>query len=206
MGNFAHVILTRFNLRRRGHPPPNRDWLRHRVDLFARFCFPSVMGQTNMNFRWFVFVDPETPSDVLVDLRSLGDGAQVMFCPLSGFDVHRATALVRQELGRSVDYLITTTLDNDDAIARGFVDEVQRQFHGQSFELLNFSSGLRLMLGSGKLYAVSLPASPFVSLIETVEAAVTIWGCLPHSSIAERFRVRDVHTPPLWLQVIHERN
>ena len=39
------------------------NWLKHRYYLFETFCFPSILSQTNKNFKWLVFFDKDTPSE-----------------------------------------------------------------------------------------------------------------------------------------------
>lgn len=99
--NYTHLIVTRFNLQLwDGAKPLDVAWLAHRFELFEQYCYPSVVGQTEQNFKWFV------------------------------------------------------------------------------------------------------------SLIEKLEDAPhTILRCLPHSTIIERYGiVREINKPPMWLQVVHERN
>lgn len=61
----AYVIFTRFNLPSKGYESVVRstdDWLQKRVELFERFCLPSVMAQTDQDFSWIVYFDPHSPA------------------------------------------------------------------------------------------------------------------------------------------------
>src|SRR5208282_1904259 len=59
--SFSHVLLTRFNVRLSSpETPPSDDWIAHRLDLFQRYCVPSVASQTVQDFRWIVLIDSRT--------------------------------------------------------------------------------------------------------------------------------------------------
>lgn len=65
MKNFQHFILTRFNI------PFIREsnidflfddkYLSERFSIFLKYCYPSIVNQSNQNFLWLVFFDDRTP-------------------------------------------------------------------------------------------------------------------------------------------------
>jgi hypothetical protein len=123
------------------------------------------------------------------------------------FDPEFAARVARKHIGSGVTHLVTTTLDSDDALARSFVGQVRSQARDVEFELINFVEGLRLVERTGALYHCRLRSNPFITAVEKLEQAKTIWGYLPHATILERVReVRDVISDPLWLQVVHGGN
>jgi hypothetical protein len=205
VSRFTHLILTAFNVRIAGAPGLDPQWLHHRFELFERFCYPSVRSQTNQDFTWIVLLDPDTPDPFRERIEALEKYPRFrpVFIPsLAGY--RRPTL---DHISADSTHVITTTLDNDDAIATGFVDRVQREFHDQDFELVNFLTGLRLDRKSGKLYRHHVPTNPFISLIERNDDPTTIRGCGAHNLLSSKFsQIRDVDTEPLWLQVLHDRN
>ncbi len=208
--SFAHLIITRFNLRYPNSEPVSEAWLAHRLPLFRDFCYASVRGQTCQNFRWLVLFDTTTPPAFRAQIDELATWDNFVPCYIDGFDYEAILALIRPYITADTTHLLTTTLDNDDALAADFVAEVQAQVAGQAFELLNFRHGYRLNTATDKLYDVAIATNPFVSLIENVEQGqfLSIVGCLPHSTMAQRFSsaIREIETRPLWLQVVHGRN
>ena len=106
-------------------------------------------------------------------------------------------------------HLISTTLDNDDALSAEFIATAQAQFNTQFLTIINFPTGLRLSTTTKKLYHCSLPCNPFVTLIEELgEQPHTVARCLPHSTIPDRYPdILEIETEqPQWLQVVHGRN
>lgn len=207
---FQHLILTRFNVRVWDSIRPGPNWHKHRFELFEQFCYPSVKGQSQQNFEWLVFFDAETPAEYRPKIADFARWPHFHPHFLNGYDLRDIQKIVRSYLTPDTTHLISTTLDNDDALHRDFVAQVQAQFSGQAFELVNFSNGLRLDVASEKVYACAIATNPFITLIEEIKSAenlLTITGCLPHSTIPHRFQaIRDVETQPLWLQVVHGRN
>ena len=64
--SYNHFIITRFNLK---FPDvtggkntsvigvPANEWLANRTDLFMKYCLPSVLNQTSVNFKWLLYFD-----------------------------------------------------------------------------------------------------------------------------------------------------
>ena len=204
---FSHLIVTRFNLELFGSCGRDPDWLADRVCLFERFCYPSVRGQTNQEFRWLVLLNAETPREVRDRIGALAEWPPFRPCFLQQHNLEAIQKAIRNNIPDDIEYLMTTTLDNDDALARTFVERLQNAFTRQQFELINFTNGLRLDLNRNRLYRCHIPSNPFISLIERDHDPTTVAGCLPHSTIPSRFEsIREIECEPMWLQVIHGRN
>ncbi len=208
--SFNHFILTRFNLKMWTDVELDEAWYQHRFSLFEQFCWPSVKAQTNQSFTWLLFFDQSTPQAFLPYIETYKNHPHTQIHFINGFDLRAMLQIIRAQLVDTTTHLITTTLDNDDALATTYVEQLQRQFKAQPFELINFTEGLRYDVNREKLYACQLHSNPFISLIEQIKPNQkfrSIAGCLPHSTIASRFSpLTDIQSSPLWLQVIHDRN
>jgi hypothetical protein len=208
---FQHVVLTVFNVRLHfgGNAPPGEDWLRHRFRLFEELCLPSMRAQRNQQFTWLVLFDAGTPA--VYRERIAGYAAWRNFVPCftdQVMSVETFAAMKKDLVARHIppaDYLITSTLDNDDALHEAYLDTVQRQFEAQPYEFIYITHGFALDYTRRKLYRKDDPTSPFVSLIERMEGWTTVW-LASHRELARYGPVRQVETEPLWLQVIHGRN
>jgi hypothetical protein len=203
MDNFQHVILTRFNVKIEQAAPPGDDWLDHRLSLFERFCLPSVKAQTCGNFVWVIFCDPDIPQAFLERIRSYSrwETLRPIFFR-NVFEQGMARAAVTG-LARGHSHLITTRLDNDDAICRTFVESVQRNFHSQEFEFLNFTNGY--IWNEGRVLSGSHASNAFISLVERTADYSTVY-CGNHMELDRVGPVVQIATPAAWLQVVHGRN
>ncbi len=200
---FRHLILTRFNVRIEQSGPPDEAWLEHRFSLFERFCLPSVEAQTSDNFTWILFCDPRIPAPYLDRIR--GYARWPAFRPIyfrHQFDQAMVRATVA-EFARGTTHLISTRLDNDDAICRTFVESVQSHFRGQAFEFLNFTNGY--VWCDGSIRAAQHGSNPFISLVESTADYSTVY-CGNHMELGQQGPVVQIAEPAAWLQVIHGRN
>ncbi len=125
-GDVDHVLLTRFNLPSTGMEGVIRareGWLRNRVELFERYCAPSVAGQTRP-VTWIIYFDPEGPRWLMDRLAPLVDRG--LFRPIPRASVSREELLsdIRASVPSPRRHLLTTNLDNDDGLAVDFSERV----------------------------------------------------------------------------------
>jgi hypothetical protein len=135
INSLGHVLITRFSYRNPG--VPNRaagaDWMRDldpldpenldfRFALFELVCLPGVLAQSEQAFDWVLIVDPELPASCRAQLDALLQGRSRTHVHevRSGEDLRRLGWLEPYVSG-SPDALLTTLLDDDDAIPVDFV-------------------------------------------------------------------------------------
>jgi len=212
MASFTHFLLTVFNVRLRhgGEVTPDHEWLEHRFRLFEMFCYPSVKAQSVKDFTWLVFFDSSTPREFRERIQGLPAMRQFVPCFVSEVMSIESFAgmkdsLFAPHLRPGTTHLITSNLDNDDALHSHYVENVQKEFSAQDFEFLNFTRGFLFDREKERLFVRKHLSNPFVSLVERFENARTEW-CAPHTEISKLGPVRQVNAEPMWLQVIHGRN
>jgi len=208
---FQHFLITRFNVKVDFSSSAGLDpeWLKHRFDLFDRFCYPSMRSQRNQNFQWLVYFDVETPDFFKSKILRYSEWQN--FIPVfleERFteEINRSTIL--KHLDEQTDFLITTRLDNDDAVSNRFTEMIQNSFAQQEMQFINLSNGY--VWRDGRLYSFQYLSNPFMSLIEQIQDR-TIDGfktvlCGNHTQIAKIGTLRQIKTEPSWLQVVHEKN
>jgi hypothetical protein len=205
---FTHIVLTRFNVSMDYAPTIkglDPAWLTDRLGLFDRYCLRSVMNQSNAEFEWFVFCNAESPTWFKETMESYGKPLTVIY--VQGPATDQVIAQKVRESGRvTTPYLITTRIDNDDAMAIGHLSRVQAAFKRQEREFLTFPFGLQLY--RGHLYHIYCSNSPFLSLVEKVgpDNTFTTILCVPHLKVHKAGRVRRLWSAPQWLQVLHGNN
>jgi hypothetical protein len=206
--SFVHLILTRFNTSVAFAPSGKRleaEWLNRRLTLFDRYCLPSVRAQRNASFTWLVFFDAATPAWFRERLQSL----RPVFTPIY-VEGHAADEVIKNKVAESslvtAPYLITTRLDNDDALASNHISSVQRAFAAQEREFIEFPFGLQSF--RGYLYNVFWRCNPFLSLIEKVGKGshFSTVLCTRHDRVRQAGAVRSLIRSPQWLQTLHDDN
>jgi hypothetical protein len=202
--NVRHFLLTRFNLRAEVDlDPPDDRWLRERVKLFSRFTLPSVRAQTGP-FSWIIFCDVDSPPWLLAFLSAEVANAKLVMLP--AFSRRAISDAVSAEVSAGASQVITTRLDNDDAIGRDFMSVVQREAGGcETLEAINVLNGCQLSRDSLCLRAD--PSNAFISLVERpADAPIRTVFDLEHQEWIDAVPLRQVVTEVMWLQVIHGQN
>jgi len=212
MKSYQHFLITCFNLDFKIRPREqilDEKYLSKRLKLFTDICYPSVKTQTNQNFQWLVFFDSETPETVKKEIFKLASWEKMLPVFVDTVDVSRNIwgDIVRNYLQEDTEFVITTNLDNDDAISRDYIDLIQDSYREQEFEFINFPFGY--ILNDQGLFLREFLSSPFLSLIESKHGVVTckIIGYerlyeMSQKGVSVRHRVAH----PTWLQIVHDSN
>lgn len=201
-----HVLLTRFNL-----PSPGVErllraregWLRDRVELFERYCVPSVARQTRAGVRWIVYLDPESPSWLLDRLAPLADRG--LLAPVLRASVSREELVsdLRRVVGTPGDVLITTNLDNDDGLVTDFSERLVSLRTTHPRAAVYVSRGL--VRSPDGIYVRTDRHNAFCSVRETWESPVTAWSEY-HNELHRVMPTIVLRGDPGWLQVVHGAN
>jgi hypothetical protein len=215
---FQHFLLTNFNVPRmdcrldadgapvdrHGTPVRTVEWLEHRFALFERFCLPSVLGQTNQNFTWYIRYDDTAPGECG---RRLSRYRAVRNLRLVSYP-HAFSQTIEDDLAANTECVISTRLDNDDALHRDTVAEIQRQCRPGTTELLHFPLGYVYDVVTGAVRLRRYDTSPFLSFVEHPRRAPIRSALhIDHTRAAEVAPVRHIcEGEPRWLVVVHERN
>jgi hypothetical protein len=201
--NHTHFLLTRYNVRAfKSVKRPSKLWLDHRFDIFSNLCLPSVAAQSSQSFSWLVFFDAGTPAPYLRQIGELRKRYPFEICLVDNFTAAIA-ALAVTSRSKASKRVITTRLDNDDAICNTFVEVVQRAVSPTLNCWVNIDRGYRLsQLGLQHAFNNS---NPFLSLVESTEGCRTVM-CQPHNLVYLREPVLHIPIQRGWIQYVHERN
>jgi len=204
--NIDHVLLTRFNL-----PTPGVEslvraqegWLRKRVDLFETYCVPSVLSQTNRQFHWIIYFDPESPEWLREKIATFE--AQRVFSPIFRESVSPVQLIqdLRTVTGARGATLLTTNLDNDDGLAVDFVERLQQCTPSAPRAAVYLSHGL--ILSPVDLHLRTDRHNAFCSVREGWDDPSTCWSDW-HDLLPRHMPVTEIGGAPAWLQVVHGTN
>lgn len=205
---FTHLVLTRFNTAV-GYAPSARrldsQWLQSRLAIFERYCFPSMAAQQGARFEWIVFCDVQSPEWFREKMASFAPLVTPLY--VDGWLTDERIADHLAEAGLvSTPYLITTRLDNDDALASHHLAAVQSCFREQQREFVEFPVGIQSF--RGHLYTVFWRSNPFLSLVEKVgkDGRFTTVCCVRHDQVRSAGKICSLVRTPQWLQLIHGDN
>ncbi|MEL6124767.1 MAG: glycosyltransferase [Pseudomonadota bacterium] len=207
--SFVHVIQTRFNLATPGRESDLRNrpgWLEERFALFERYCLPSVAGQTHRDFHWIIYFDKDTPQDFkarIEDLRHRGPFIPYYtgLFPASGWP-----RSIRETISEPADWLLTTRLDNDDALALDYVGRLHSAIRQGELarQAYNFTTGY--VMSETALYAHDHSHNAFFSWLEPWDEAMITAPSIQHMALPEMAPVVQLPGDPAWLQIVHGSN
>nr|NQU93013.1 hypothetical protein [Bacteroidota bacterium] len=134
---FQHFILTPFSYRdrervkKKGQDPLNPKSLEHRLNMFEISCMPGILNQEHQDFIWILIVDPALPQKFRNRLKQLISKRPGSY--LSDYtpeqEIGKLTWL-KQWIKPETEYIVTTKLDDDDALYGGFTKYIFDHFSG----------------------------------------------------------------------------
>ncbi len=222
---YKHFIITLFNLKIWKEDKTHRatqtaDWLAQRFDLFERFCLPSVAGQTNKNFTWLCLFDKDTPTEMR--RRIEGYQQQVPQLRPCFFSAEEAVEFLSHEeavncrfirrtvrglLSADDRFVITSNLDNDDALSSDYVERVQRLFLAdQRHTLYSFVWGMQYFVRLNAIVRMHYPHNHFLTLVEEAQGDFHTVQYYGHAKARKVLPNVDVSDKAYWLENVHGHN
>lgn len=200
----SHILITRFNVQYWDSPEPSDQWLQQRIELFRRYTVPSVRSQTTMPDTWLVLCG-KMPTWLGEEFEAIRTEIPILRVRRlsEAYSPEVAAAAVTAEVPGDADRLITTRVDNDDALAPDFLETVRAAAADRIGVFLNFPHGL--LLSSGRLYCLSDPSNQFISLIEPADSPKTV--LVDKHQLLDRYGpIVQIAEPDMWIQVLHGGN
>ena len=190
------IILTRYNI-------PfstwkhllNDEWMEHRFQIFDNICYPSMEGQTNKDFIWLLFCNPATK-----DKWKRKINGYRLITPVYCDWPDRAKYINRY--AGDADILITTRLDNDDALNRFAINRIQTSLKDRVDCFLNFPN---VLVTDGHYIAkYTEPSNPFISYVETPPFR-NVWS-VKHGEARYAENIIQDESLCAGLRIIHGKN
>ncbi len=205
-----HFLLTRFNLKIEGSSNNGLDanWLTNRFSIFKEFCLPSVLNQSNTNFTWIIFFDKDTPKvfkEKALELEANYRLIKVLF--IDGFKElnNDCAKLIKPFI--TENFIITTRLDNDDAIHKDFINTIQNLATLKHNQIIDIRKGYQVSKKE-KTYIFKLlknKFNPFISIVEKTDDYKTILSKM-HTSWRNEKDIIVYNGKRLWIEFIHGEN
>ena len=200
-----HVLLTRFNLPTAGVEGLIRardGWLHDRVDLFERYCAPSVARQT-LPVTWIVYLDPESPDWLTRRLQPFIDRGLFRSVFRTSVSQSELMSDIREAVPERGEVLLTTNLDNDDGLACDFSSRARAVVTPHPRVAIYLARGL--IKGDDGVFLRTDRRNAFCSIREPWESPVTAWSEY-HNEFPRVMPTVQLNGPPAWLQVVHGAN
>lgn len=204
-----HFLFTRFNVVSEvgdKNRSPGVDWLRYRLKIFNKVTIPSIRNQIVKPDHWFILLDTSTPDEIRAEIDFIVASANLNFCKpcyIPFFNSAIAMELIKDYLCSSDEWLLTTRLDNDDALHPRFLESVKSSAVVGTREFINIPQGL--IIANGKAYRKRDYSNAFVTLSEPVAKAKSVW-VEQHHRVARHAPIKQVLLRDGWIQFVHGGN
>lgn len=234
-----HYLLTRFNVGvyqgaggadwfdsfyGKRFTMPADAWMERRLDLFERYCLPSVAQQEEKDFIWLLYMDILTPRRFLDRLNGLiarlgMSNIVPILCDNSdlhrscydgkGFDGTYLTETERyitEHLADDTEWILTTRFDNDDMLDKRFTKLVRYwASREQRKTVIDVPAGYYFKAPDMLATYRFTRGSPFASLLEPVGTRYDTIHRLQHTDLhlfGPRCDIGGLH----WVHLMHDLN
>lgn len=218
MSIFTHFLITRFNIKnakphwqqtKTGSKVLTHEWLKQRFEIFDTYCLPSILNQSNKNFKWLIYFDIDTPEPYKKRVATLVQ--EHPFIKPIYVDEYQSflkgiSETVLSNSDSSSSHIITTRLDNDDALHFSAIEKIQSLFKNQELAVYNFTKGYCFQTQPfTMLTKYDYPKGPFLSMIEKISSDKKVRTILTskHGSLNH---IQQIEGKRYWLQIIHDQN
>lgn len=173
---FNHIIITRFSVYIKYMITSKKNILfddkrlNRRFSLFITFCYPSITKQVNKNFTWIILIDKNLPEKYKIKLKNIISEPNKNTGPIIKIiewdpilyefaNINWIKKLYLEPNNISAKYLITTRLDDDDALYPYFTETIQSYINKCisnkwviNYRFITLPTGLVWMGGNGNKY------------------------------------------------------
>jgi len=217
MAKLKHFIITQFNLRLWTKDKLNvstytEEWLSKRLVLFDKYCFHSVKNQTSPDFIWLCLFDKYTPAVYLEKIKKYQQECpQLKACFLDEEDTKDWLGFTRKVIGGYLneddEFIVTTNLDNDDAIhvnmVKAIYEHIQRD---RKAVLYSFLYGYQYFTEKNILLKMLYPHNHFLSLVEKNDSSFKTVKSMGHAKMRKNYETIDIKAEPYWIEFVHNNN
>lgn len=213
---FTHFLITRYNVRldewekdARGQPTLHDDWMAHRFELFSRYCFPSVVAQSEKNFSWLIYLESTTTPIHLQQITALVSPFPFIQIRLVNGYFGCMEDIDQCMTSTTAEFVITSRMDNDDAIGVDYIRTIQNHFTPVDKNLIILLHGYGynpIQHVASRLHHIA--HNPFGSFIEKRKidgGHISVRG-FPHGNPPAGTTQIEVRTQYAWLRIFHDRN
>jgi hypothetical protein len=200
-----HILVTRFNNRldERYSNALDSDWLEHRWGLFTKITVPSIAAQAYTDFTWLVLCHKDSPA-------WLRDRARLVDLPCRVRFLFDAPGDELNDLrDASLDAVLTTRIDSDDAFHHQAMARVQESFemNRYAYEILNFEVGYQYDYLGERLALVRSGSPPFNTMIHRGPVSKPLSSGGRHGKLPLRYSYLDISNgEPMFVQTLHGEN
>ena len=204
-----HLLITRFNIQYEEGNNTNilPIWLDDRILLFEKYCLPSILKQTSHNFTWLLLGDIRTPEKYkkhIENYHSIISQVRTIWTPFQEDGYHALYKKLANEFAKESDILISTRLDNDDALAADYMARIQEIAQRGVMGIVSFPLGKQTFEKDNKSYNIIYKQNHFLTRIETGTRETIL--AFDHTKVPLNSLYLEETSEPMWEEIVHGNN
>ena len=205
----SHILFTRFNIQYEADESIGiqSTWLENRLLLFEKYCLPSVQKQTSKNFTWILLGDIRTPEKYkmrIENYRSIVPQIRTYWVSYQTDGYHTVYKEIGQEFANDKNILISTRLDNDDALSADYMEQIQKIAENGTDGIITFPLGKQTFATENKSVPVRYVQNHFLSRIENSHFETIM--VFDHSLLETTALLHIETKQPMWEEIVHGGN
>lgn len=185
------------------------DYIKQRFELFEKYCLPSIEAQTDKDFYWFILMNADTPDIFKSRIESIVNRseAKIVLLYMKEYNLE----LIKQkilELKNNSNWVTSIRIDNDDILAKNFVEEVRKIAPHINKTVINFERGLHYNLKTREIGIHSAKANHFISYVEDIsENFELVYKCGHNKILSSGInKYINIKKKPMWAELVHDTN
>lgn len=209
--SYRHVVITRFSVRfnmdteKRG-VLFSEQRLDMRMKVFKTICLPSILNQTWKRFYWVILVDYMLPSKYRQELDKLAlkhTFIRILQWKPEQYKLAYIDWLKDANIDIKCNHIITTRLDDDDALHQEFTNLVQKFYKCGGYKVkyiqfLTFPNGLIWMNNKGmNPFKMDFIALGMTLIVCTKTVPVNVYG-FNHANLKRDFKLKLKNPPYIY--------
>ena len=183
-------------------------YLSKRFELFEKYTVPSIKMQTNQHFYWVVLFSHALPDKYRQKVEKIQETLPNLLPLFLSDDDEPQIAILNLISKYQFETLITSRIDNDDAVHLDFIDTIQRHISiPTTSELIIFPNGLQYDCTKQLMTHYHFPNNHFSTLVIANSCPIKTILDYDHMKINRFFPTRFLNKEkPMWLEVVHDGN
>lgn len=212
-----HFIGTRFNLKsvewkttKSGNLVLTNEWLDQRFYIFENYCLPSIKNQSNLNFKWCIFFDSDTPEKYKQKIFSISREFPVIYpIFIESMEILKESFkdFIIKNISNTDSHIITTRIDNDDIIHQDFVAIIQSLFQPKALCVIDMQKGYQVSVDTQypEIRLYTHPFNAFISVVENTKSFDTVFSRMHYGWKNEK-SIISYKRKRMWMELSHREN
>lgn len=185
-----------------------------RFFLFEKYCFPSIINQSNKDFEWLCLFDVNTSSiwkQRINEYISIFPNFKAHYLNIDqtiNLTDYLSNFILEDISNTNIDHIVTLRFDNDDSLNIDMINELKNKISNQNeVGFYSFNYGLQYFTKYNSIKGYYFPNNHFLARLEKVNNELeTVMACNHTKVMTEYTQFNYKNDVPMWIEIIHEKN